>query len=45
VPIVPAILGVFEIATWVRSPVDASRARITPIEEQLEDQQVARSVE
>ncbi len=28
-PIVPAILGVFEIAAWVRPPVDGSRARIT----------------
>ena len=27
-PIVPAILGVFEIAAWVRPPVDGSRARI-----------------
>jgi hypothetical protein len=27
-PIVPAILGAFEIAAWVRPPVDGSRVRI-----------------
>jgi hypothetical protein len=40
-PIVPAILGVFEIAAWVRPPMDGSRARITAIERQMEDQRIA----